>query len=719
MLRRYQKTAISDARKQLRKYGSCVLQMPTGAGKTRTAAEIIATTRGVVWFICHRREIMRQAADAFTAAGIDFGMVSPRHEFEPNKRVQIASVGTLPNCIEKMRQPGLVIWDECHHVAAGSWAKIRESLLKAKHLGLTATPERLDGQGLSDWFKSLVCGPSVKKLTPKYLSDFKYFAPSEPDLTKVRTGKGDYAKKDRERLMDSPVLIGDAISEYKKNIPGKRAIVFAASTSASRKIVRRFNKAGIVAAHVDATTPTDERDAAIAALKSGEIKVLSNVEVFTEGFDLPAIDAVILMRPTKSLQMFLQMVGRGLRNAPGKKQAYIFDHAGLWLTHGMPDAEWAWSLEGKARDVRIQEMRKEGGRLRRCPDCKQVFEERVLSCDCGHKFATGREISEYDGQLYELRSAVPEGCVTRQEFAKRIGVAHSVVYSYERQGILPVEESGHVVLEKGKKWFAWYKKYRAPFGFSCVNAYAERHKTKYQTIQFWRSKGMPWDDRFGVPITEADAWVDTWLKSHEVPKGLKSQSEVAKQKGISITTLYNWRRADPNFPRVVKGNICPIQFEKYLLSRNVGHALRTENLCTAQEFAEHIGLTSAFVYAASKAGMPHELRPSLLICKKEAGTWLARHAHLHKTVPPFDEKCPHDFESQSHFARRGGVKQYLVNKYWAKQGLPCASNGWVHIQRGLEWVRDNTNIKIPDNAWPKPQKKVGKRVTEAELRAGA
>ena len=165
-LRPYQAAVIESARHALTTKGSVVLQMPTGAGKTRVASAMIAEGSETTWFICHRQEIIRQAAKAFAAAGIDFGVVSPAidpdtkkpYPFEPSKPVQIASIGTLKRRMADLPPPATVFWDECHHVAAKSWAAIREQLAGTKHIGLTATPERLDGRGLSEWFDELVVG---------------------------------------------------------------------------------------------------------------------------------------------------------------------------------------------------------------------------------------------------------------------------------------------------------------------------------------------------------------------------------------------------------------------------------------------------------------------------------------------------------------------------------------------------------------------------------
>lgn len=406
-LRPYQADVIESARLALARSNSIVIQMPTGAGKTKVAASMIALKEGLVWFVVHRQEIERQTAAALSAAGIDFGVVSPRAAPDYSKRVQIISIGTLARRIDDIPAPDYVFWDECQHAAAKSWSALIKQLPDAKHIGLTATPERLDGKGLDELFDELVIGPTTRELIDgKHLSEFRYFAPSDPDLTAARVREGDYNKGDISKVMNTPVLIGDAVREYKEKANGKRALVFAASVEASKALVERFNAAGIPAAHVDGKTPTPERDAAIAALAAGDIKVLSNVEIFTEGFDLPSIDAIILMRPTKSLALFLQMIGRVLRTADGKDEALIFDHAALWHDHGWPAHDFKWTLAGDARLRRVAET---ASMCRRCPACKQVYENRILSCECGFEFPSGREIGEFDNALSEVVNKPKEG----------------------------------------------------------------------------------------------------------------------------------------------------------------------------------------------------------------------------------------------------------------------------------------------------------------------
>lgn len=758
-LRAYQRTAIESARRALTKSGSCILQMPTGAGKTRSATEIVAHSRGVIWFVCHRQEIERQVAKAFTAAGIDFGIVSPRGEMQPKKRVQIVSVGTLPRRIKRLPVPKLVIWDECHHVAAKSWASIRAKLKDARHLGLTATPERLDGKGLGEWFAELVTGPGIAELIKKgFLSEFRYFAPSDPDLTNAKMQAGDYKKADLGKIMNTPVLIGDAVREYKKNAKGKRALAFCASVEASRALAAKFNQSGIKARHVDGTTPTAERDAAVQDLAAGKIKVLTNVEVFTEGFDLPAIDAVILMRPTKSPTLLLQMIGRGLRKASGKGTALIFDHAGLHRDHAWFADDWHWSLDGGAAKARRKAVARGP---RRCPECKEVRASREPVCDCGFEFPTGREIGEFDGVLTEVRGVVPEGCVTINYFACMRDVSSHTPYTWIKRGMPTV--GGYVPVIEASAWVEENVSV-CPVGYMTKSDFGRRHGVTCGSVSNWVDRGMPIWGQY-VPISEGDKWASENVRKKQ--QGSLTHAEFAKRHNVSAASVEGW--VSRGMPRL-NGFIVPSTADKWVaenvnlkssrvrsarLSGAVGYMSLKEfgrrhgkinaqswvdcglpitdfgvhiakgdkwvelhmatnkralslvpemddGSLSKKEFARRIGINPSYVRALIDRGMP--VLPNERIQLDNAKSWASKNIKTPQ-IHPFWIDDHKEYETHTSFASRLKISQTTVSGRLSKIGLPCASNGWVHIQRGLEWVRDNTDIKIPASAWPKPQKR--------------
>jgi superfamily II DNA or RNA helicase len=239
---------------------------------------------------------------------------------------------------------------------------------------------------------------------------------------------GDFNRAEVATAMKNSTVVGDAVSTYQKDAAGGRALVFVWSLDASRALADAFTAAGIPATHVDGETPTDERKRAMAAFRAGSLRVLCNVDLFGEGLDVPAVDAVFLLRPTDSLGLYLQQCGRGLRPAPGKAAVRIFDHVGNWTRHGLPDEDRQWSLKGETKTPR------ETVAGRRCAECFAVSPPGARVCAACHAPfpRKPREIDQVDGALVEvdpdtLRQRALEyehGCHTLhdwQELAKRKG----------------------------------------------------------------------------------------------------------------------------------------------------------------------------------------------------------------------------------------------------------------------------------------------------------
>ncbi|MDA8230751.1 MAG: DEAD/DEAH box helicase [Magnetospirillum sp.] len=402
--RPYQTAAIADLRASMRDHRRVLLVLPTGAGKTFIAATVAAgahaKARRVV-FIVHRDELVRQTSATFTRHGIPHAVVAAGHP-TPSDRVVVASVQTLARRLDAMPAPDLLFVDEAHHAVAGTWRRILAAWPSAFVVGLTATPERLDGRGLGDVFGHLIAGPTTADLIAGgYLSDYRAFAPSTADLAGVQTRMGDFDHSAVAEAMDRPALTGDIVAHYQRIAPDARAIAFAASVAHSEHLAEAIRAAGIAAAHVDGETPRDQRRAIIADFAAGHIRVLCNVDLFGEGFDVPAVEAVILARPTQSLALHLQQVGRALRTAPGKDHAIILDHAGNLSRHGLPDEPRNWSLTAPKRTRKPSES---GPAVRQCPTCYAVHRPTAACPECGHQYAPMvRELEHRDGQLVELR----------------------------------------------------------------------------------------------------------------------------------------------------------------------------------------------------------------------------------------------------------------------------------------------------------------------------
>jgi superfamily II DNA or RNA helicase len=337
-----------------------LLQLPTGGGKTvvfSSVAEDFILHGERVLVLAHRTELIDQAVAKLQAiAQCQVGVIKSGVGRNPAAPVQVASVQTLARSPHSCPPPDLVIIDEAHHATSGSYRKILGAFPDAYQLGVTATPCRLDGKGLNDLFDVLVAGPSVKELTAKgFLCKYKLFRSEKAMATKwSRVKAGDYVAKDIASLNPITILSGNLVSNYKLHCQGKRCLVFAVNVEHSTAIAERYNSYGIPAAHLDGGSPAGHRKATLDAFVRGEILVLSNVGLFTEGFDLPDLDAVQIARPTKSLALWLQMVGRVLRPSANKTQGIILDHTQNSKLLGLPNDRRTWSLAGMDRLGRPQ-----------------------------------------------------------------------------------------------------------------------------------------------------------------------------------------------------------------------------------------------------------------------------------------------------------------------------------------------------------------------------
>lgn len=406
ILRPYQSDTLEEARQLMRQGTKNILvQVPTGGGKTVIGGFMLkeATSRGFAsYFLVHRRELIKQSIDTFNNVGLPHGVIANGFPENPRALLQIASVQTLVKRLKYLREPKFVITDECHHMGAASYDKIYEAYQKAYHYGLSATPTRLDGKGLSKYYQAMIKGPSMRWLIDNgFLSKYRIYAPSTINTKSIHTQMGDFNKKELNTEADRPSITGSAIDEYRKLAMGKRGVAFCVSVEHSKHVAEQFAKAGIASAHIDGDTDSDMRDYLLGRFRNGEIKVLCNVDLFGEGFDLPALEVAILLRPTQSLGLYLQQVGRPLRSYLGKESAIILDHAGNCARHGLPDEEREWDLSG----IKKLDSKKEATiRVKTCAKCYGVQEPWRKSCKfCNAEFEIqGREIEQKEGELIEL-----------------------------------------------------------------------------------------------------------------------------------------------------------------------------------------------------------------------------------------------------------------------------------------------------------------------------
>jgi superfamily II DNA or RNA helicase len=346
-----------------------LLQLATGGGKTICLATVIdraLATGQTCLVVVHREELLTQTIAKIEAiTGQAAGIIKAGHRPNHDSPVQVASVQTLVNRLDQYPSFDVLILDECHHSNSATWAKVTQYFSNSLLLGVSATPVRMDGSGFRDVFDVLISGVSMAELIDQgHLSRFKYYAPANGlNLDGLRTRAGDFTRESIEAANSAIEVAADSLKAYEDYLWGKQTLIFAVSVAHSREIASSFSAQGIPSAHLDGRDDPQLRASTMEAFRTGAIRVLCNCALFTEGLDVPGIDAVILARPTKSLGLWLQMVGRALRPSPGKDHAIIIDLGENWTRFGLPADDREWSLDGVAKKHRAKLERDEDGEV--------------------------------------------------------------------------------------------------------------------------------------------------------------------------------------------------------------------------------------------------------------------------------------------------------------------------------------------------------------------
>lgn len=384
-LRPYQDDVITNVLKSLKTNNRVLIVAPCGSGKTVIAAKIVSENAKLnrqVWFIVHRKELVDQAVETFENAGI------------PMENIHVFMVQSLKNRLKTMTDtPDIIIIDEAHHCTSKSYLTILETFPLTRVIGLTATPTRLSGKPLGDVFQDMITSITANELIKLgYLANYEYYAPKvDINFSEAKIVAGDYKSSDIDVLMNTPKIFGDILANYKKLAHERKTIIYCPSVDYSKKIEVLFKANGYSCAHFDGDTPKEERDNIIKKFREGTIQILINVDLIGEGFDVPACDCVVLLRPTQSLGLYIQQSTRCLR-PDGAKIALIIDMVANVYRHGMPTDDREWSLtESMSCDNKVGEP---DIKVRQCTKCYKCYKGTDRICPyCWHDNGkTRREI---------------------------------------------------------------------------------------------------------------------------------------------------------------------------------------------------------------------------------------------------------------------------------------------------------------------------------------
>ena len=404
--------AIREAFGPLRKRAPLYV-LSTGGGKTVLFTHIAHGAAGKgnrVYILSHRQELIDQISAALDLTGTPHGFIAAGYP-TLDAPVQIASVQTLVRRLDHTTQPDLIVIDEAHHARAETFERIIREWPRAKLLGVTATPIRLSGEGLGTIFDHLITGPSMRELIEGgYLAPYRLFSPPTVDASGLHRRAGEFVTAEAEALVDKPAITGSALEHYRQHGDGLPALVFCVSIQHAKSVADQFREAGYAAFSIDGSMERTVRRGVVDDFRAGRIKVVTSCELANEGVDIPGAHVGIFLRPTQSLGLYLQQIGRILRPCEGKTHALLLDHVGNCYRHGLPDEPRQWTLAGDDAEAK----RKPGAGVRICASCFCALPAQARTCsECGYEFpAKPREIEQREGELAEV---TPEMLAKRAE----------------------------------------------------------------------------------------------------------------------------------------------------------------------------------------------------------------------------------------------------------------------------------------------------------------
>lgn len=543
-LRPDQEDVRTKLRVALRSSSAVLVFAPTGFGKTVLAAALIkmilAAGKRVI-FCVHRVDLITQTAKTFEKFGIPFGYIAAGMHTNPYHKVFIASIATLKNRLTKYAADYVMV-DEAHLSVASGWAKVAHHYkqAKAKLIGLTGSPERLDGKPLGDVWDTMVMGPSVRWLIEQgHLSRYRAFAPAGIDLSAIHTRNGEFVTSEIDDLMSGKAVLAGAVQHWRKLASGKRTIAFTPSVARSEQLAAEFRERGIMAVALDGNTPQSDRRAAFIGFAERQIEVIVNCALFCEGFDLSSqvdrdvtIEAVLQYSPTQSLAKHLQQMGRGLRKKD--EPAILLDLVGNLARLGLPDDDREWTLEGR---------KKKGGEVdvMICPKCFATHSPARCCPECGFTYpvksretgGNGRLLGEIDGELEEVD---PEKLrwQRRREQANAETLEDLIALATAKGYKSPERWAAHVFTARAAKKGEVSPEAEA-LGVLNMRELERRTGVNYNTLAYWFKTGV---------IKAKNHDEAARLIEIEKQKRILKCAEVAREIGADRAVVARWARIE-------------------------------------------------------------------------------------------------------------------------------------------------------------------------------
>lgn len=449
ILRDYQEALVSGAREALKKHRSVLLQAPTGAGKTPVIASIlsgVARKKYSGWVVAPRSELLNQASEHLSRYGVASGIIAPGHNESRAFKIHVVSKDTLIRRYDRIKTPpDVILFDEAH-IAIDRQIEIADRFPNAKIIGFTATPERFDGKPIGKTEKGglyddLILGPSIPELMSRgFLSELEYYAPHLEGLSELHRSGNEYNADELDELFKRRAIYGDAIKHYREIGKGKPALVFTRDVKSAHEVAHKFREAGYRFEAIEGQMPAKKRATIIEAMRNGMLDGLTNCEIATYGLDIPRVEVIILLRPTHSLALYMQMVGRGLRPFGGKRAGIVIDHVNNLQINEQSHAPGVpvfyldkidWNFYGSEKREKADPDAESAISLKLCSECYRYFDgQKCPHCGAERKSKGREELEIIDAPMkkiepLKLSEREPE---ERREYVDRINSNVSEFY---------------------------------------------------------------------------------------------------------------------------------------------------------------------------------------------------------------------------------------------------------------------------------------------------